>query len=145
LSYPQRWHRAKRSLTPNLLTPRELVTLSTRPPRSGGRGCSQLPTAALTDLRAGDALVSIQESFGDFSTRQFKPRRRPFRLGRPEHGMVESCAEAEGQASIQTWFTAFSDRGRAFYAVVGLGRNASRDRRAELRAVLDSLRFRRRR
>lgn len=41
---------------------------------------------------------------------------------------------------VRTWWLSFTDRGRGFYALVALGRDAPVVRRDALR-VLDSLRF----
>ena len=60
-SLPSGWSRSPKRLVP-LLMPREVLSVGTAPmPVGGGGNCGREPVAAIARMRAGDALVSIQE------------------------------------------------------------------------------------
>src|SRR5439155_6674688 len=67
-SVPPGWRVARRSLTPHLVNPRQVLTVSTGPLPAGGR-CTQFPSAALGAMRNTDVLVAVQERLG--ATRTF--------------------------------------------------------------------------
>src|SRR3954471_6919576 len=77
-SVPPGWHLPRRSLTPHLVNPRQVLTVGTGPLPPGGR-CAQFPSAALGAMRPTDVLVAVQERLG--ATRSFRPR--PSRFGLP--------------------------------------------------------------
>lgn len=137
--FPSSWHRARVSLTPDLVDPRELLSLGSFPLSARPRGrCAQFPAPAM--LRAGprDVFLTIQERSGPASG-DYPARRRPFALGRAGESEAEACG-----ASARAWHSywiAFRDAGRPFYALVLIGVRAPATRVRELRAVLDSLRF----
>jgi hypothetical protein len=136
VSYPRTWYRSASSLTPNLRDPKEILSLGTLPLRPGG-GCAQFPTRALTELGPGDALVSLQERAGR-PTAEFSPRAIPFRLGRPTRTEISACVP---RLHFEERFIPFRDHGRAFYAIIALGRSAEQETRKDVRRILDSLVF----
>ncbi len=58
---PPGWTVASKRLVPNMLDPREVVSLGTGslPPGGGGK-CGRYPAAALQALRRGDVLITVQ-------------------------------------------------------------------------------------
>lgn len=144
VSFPSGWHRARESLTPMLVDPREIVSLGSYPLRfDAGDRCYppiDAPVPALDRLGPADVLVSVQERGGS-SLRGYPSRPRRFRLrpldlrypGRPRRCVARRIASMA--------FQPFSDAGRAFYVVVVTGRLASEQTRRHLRGVIDSFRF----
>lgn len=143
VSLPSDWHRARRSLTPDLQEPREILSVASYPlrydPRSRCRipGC---PLPAVDGLGRGDVLISIQErrsGAAHFPTRQRPLRQEPMTL---DLGPGKRWLCAKRRLARATW-TPFGDAGRAFYVFVGFGRGVAPETRREVRRVLDSLRF----
>jgi hypothetical protein len=64
VALPAGWYRARRNLTPELVDPREILSVATYPLRYKRRArcrISGCPTPALNGFRATDVLISIQE------------------------------------------------------------------------------------
>jgi hypothetical protein len=138
VSYPSSWHRANRSLTPHLSDPHEILTVATGPLPVGGPRCAQVPVSALEAVGPTGALVSIQERAPATADGGFPPR--PARFGfRAERLEISACLASRARPLIE--MVPFSDRGRHFYALVAIGRAATRKTRDEALRVLDSLRF----
>lgn len=58
---PPNWRVAPKQLVPQMLDPREVVSLGTGPLRVGGGGnCGRYPAAALRAMTAGDTLITVQ-------------------------------------------------------------------------------------
>lgn len=141
---PPGWMLAGEPLTPALVNPREILSLGTYPLRAGGNRCAQLPEQALEDLGPDDAFVSVQERSSSAPPGpEFRPR--PERFG-PTLGIgyakleFTACLEAREQFFLR-WIP-FQDQGRAFYALVAIGHDASSETRAEAWAILDGLQVR---
>ena len=138
VSYPRTWYRARKTLTPYLAAPREILALGTYPLHPGGERCAQFPVNALEDLGPTDAFLSVLE----FSAPPNAPYRR-----RPAHFSLAlgSASEAPdcltGSVRFVDRFIPFRDGGRAYYAFVALGRSAPNETRRAVLDVLDSLRF----
>jgi hypothetical protein len=150
LTLPPGWHRARRSLTPTLSEPREILSVGSyrlrynRRSRCGVPGC---PLPALDGFGRGDVLISIQERRNVRRPVEagFSPRRRPFapepmRLHYPPGARWRCARRVLGQT---TW-TPFTDNGRAFYAFVAVGRAATSATRRDARRVIERLAFDRR-
>lgn len=131
--YPDTWHLAQRSLTPHLSEPRELLTVATGALPAGGR-CAQFPAAAMRAMGNRGAIVTIQERARVHGE---PPRPRRFHLRRRDASDAGRCVPGAG---IRSWTLAFRTHGRAFVAIVALGAHATRHRRAQALAVLDSFR-----
>ncbi|MEA2124896.1 MAG: hypothetical protein QOI80_1678 [Solirubrobacteraceae bacterium] len=144
VSFPGDWHRAKRSLTPNLVYPTEVVAVATYPLRaSAPQRCAHVPERALRDLGPTDVLVTVSErAAARLDREEFRPRTRPFGIGRPQRTDHSVCVRRH---DIEEHWIPFSDAGREFYAFVGFGRKASARRRAAVTRILDSLHFTHRR
>jgi hypothetical protein len=151
LTLPPGWHRARRSFTPSLIEPREVLTVGSyrlhykRRSRCLVPGC---PLPALDGFGRGDVLISIQERRHVPRPVEagFAPRRRPFslepmRLHYPP-GVRWRCAR---RLLGRTTWTPFADNGRAFYAFVAVGRAATSATRRDARHVIESLTFDRQR
>ena len=139
VSYPSSWHRARRSLTPHLSDPHEILTVGTGRLPVGGPRCAQVPVNALEAVGATGALVSIQERAPVNADGGFPPRPSHFQL-RPTPSLeISACLAPHGRPRL-SWI-AFRDHGRHFYALVAVGRRATSRTRAEAARVLDSLRF----
>jgi hypothetical protein len=153
---PPGWHRARKSLTPDLADPREILSVGSYPLRYDADARCHLPSCplpAIDDFGPADVLVSIQErgasdrarSLGTSRRRMvagFPRRPRPFELDpldiRYPPGKGSRCVRLRiGEAS----FTPFRDAGRAFYAFVAVGRSASSASRRDVLRVLDRVRF----
>jgi hypothetical protein len=137
VQFPSDWRRARRSLTPNLADPRELVSLGTGALRTPGPDdCAHMPQGALNAMSPRDVLVSIQESRRPFQGDSKRPA--DLRLDRSTRAPGLGCT---GSGRQDVWWLTFQDRGRAFYALVALGREAAPARRLQAQRVLRSLRF----
>jgi hypothetical protein len=150
LTLPPGWHRARRNLTPNLIDPREILSVGSyrlrykRRSRCRVPGC---PLPALDGFGRSDVLISIQERR---HVRRpvdagYAPRRRPFAFEpmRLYYSAGPRWGCGRRVLGRATW-TAFSDKGRAFYAFVGVGRAATSATRRDARRVIESLAFDRR-
>jgi hypothetical protein len=150
LTLPPGWHRARRSLTPHLIEPREILTVGSYRLRYKRRsrclvpGC---PLPALDGFRRGDVLISIQERRHVRRPVEagFAPRRRPLalepmRLRYPPSARWRCARRVLGRTS----WTPFTDNGRAFYAFIAVGRAAKPATRRDARRVIESLAFDRR-
>ncbi len=140
LTLPDGWHRARRNLTPQLVEPREILSVATYPLRyrRGARcriaGC---PTPALNGFRATDILVSIQERVGARPAAEDVPidlRRQRFGL---DVG-PRSCTR--GRVAWYA-FDFFAAAGRNLYMFVVVGEHAPTSVQKEMGRVVDSLRF----
>lgn len=139
---PDGWQVAESSLTPNLGSPREILSIGTFPMVVGGDTCAQVPEAAMEALGPQDVLVSLQErSQVDAS---FAPRPTSFAplLGGIALGDAFECVDQNQRADIGTllWLP-FREVGRGFYLIVVMGTDVSDEVRDQTVAMLDSLDF----
>lgn len=138
VQFPSDWRRARRSLTPYLSAPRELVSLGTGPLRtSGPQDCAQMPQGALKAMSSRDVLVSIQE-WGTDGNDDHGLRPASLRLDRSNRTEQLQCTDPRRQ---DVWWLTFGDRGRRFYALIALGREAPPARRLQAQRILRSLRI----
>lgn len=144
-SLPPGWHRSAQRLVP-LLSPREIVSLGTFGMRPGGGGnCGREPVAALARMERGDALVTIQEvnvfpKLRARLARSYPPRPDRFHLRVapfPPHRWKRGHA-----AEVRHGKLVFSDRGRAFEALLYVSGPLTPGLRADLAQILDGIRFR---
>jgi hypothetical protein len=131
---PAGWQRSPARLVP-LLMPRERISVATFPMAVGGGGnCGREPIASIRRMRPGDALVTVQEyvvttKMRRHLTRTFRPR-FAVRVAGLRAGIHRFRHGPIFQATIS-----FSDRGRAFDALIyTAGRPSPR-----LRGQIDSL------
>jgi hypothetical protein len=138
VSYPSNWHRASRSLTPHLSDPHEILTVGTGRLPVGGPQCAQAPVSALEAVGPTGALVSIQERAPATADGGFP--QRPARFGfRAERLEISACLASRERPLVE--MVPFTDHARHFYALVALGRAATKQTRDDALRVLDSLRF----
>jgi hypothetical protein len=128
---PPGWVAATRSLTPDLLDPREVLAVGTYPLRYRRTGCAHMPDSALADLGAGDAFVTLMER--PRVSRGFPPR--PVRFGPVLGGRSECIPDSVAESH---WFT-FSDRGRAFHVLVAFGPRTAQAIKDQAWGILDGL------
>lgn len=136
--FPSGWARAWTSLTPHLADPREILAVGTGPlvvPAAGR--CAHQPVGALDALGPRDAFVTIQERRGEGGGYPTRPA--GFALDGDTRSGALACATDPER--LRTWWMPFSDRGRSFYALVAVGRDAPPARREQARRILDGLRF----
>jgi hypothetical protein len=139
VALPAGWYRARRNLTPQLVDPREILSVATYPLRYQRRArcrISGCPTPALNGFRAADVLVSIQERVhARAATEDVAIDLERRQAGR---GGTGNCTRAK-----VAWyaFEPFAEAGRSLYVLVVLGKRAPATARADLKRVLDSLRF----
>jgi hypothetical protein len=122
------WHAAGQILTPQLLNPRERMSLGTFHMRPGGN-CDTGPTRAYADMGPTDGLITIMERPGPVF--KYPPRPAKIRL-HPESGPFE-CVPA----NLDRQTVAFRDHGRVIYAFVALG---ARGPVQAAQSILNSLR-----
>lgn len=140
LVLPAGWYRAQRNLTPELMDPREILSVASYPLRYQRRARCRIagcPTPALNGFKATDILLSIQERARAKPTTEnaaidLKPRQRPLRAG------PRSCTRGRVAWYV---FDAFAQVGRNLYVFAVVGKRASAKTRADLKRVLRSLRF----
>jgi hypothetical protein len=137
---PAGWYQARRNLTPQLVDPREILSVATYPLRYQRRARCRItgcPTPALNGFRATDILVSIQErvqarpATADVAI-DLKPRRTGLGTG------PRSCTRGR-----VTWYAIddFAEAGRSLYVFVVMGERAPARARGDLERLLHSLRF----
>ena len=140
VALPAGWHRARRNLTPQLVDPREILSVATYPLRYKRRARCRIPgcpTPALNGFRATDILMSIQERVHPRKTTEdvaidLRPQRAGLGAG------ADSCTR--GRVAWYA-FEAFAEAGRSLYALVVVGKRAPARTRADLKRLLGSLRF----
>ena len=141
-SYPCAWERAPAPLTSSV-DPREVVALATYPLRVRGTGGG--PCVALRDelatMPAGGALIWLLEYrpprgdvWADLPRERFPERPRRFELSRADL-QAGLCG-----AGLGTSLT-FRDANRPFQLWLLMGEDVRGARLAEIREILDSLRF----
>ena len=139
VALPAGWFRARRNLTPELLEPREILSVATYPLRYQRRARCRIPgcpTPALNGFRATDILISIQERVHARTTTEdvaIDLERRQTDLGG-----TGSCTR--GRVAWYA-FESFAEAGRSLYVLVVVGTRAPPTARADLKRVLGSLRF----
>jgi hypothetical protein len=140
VALPAGWYRAQRNLTPQLLDPREILSVATYPLRYQRRARCRIPgcpTPALNGFRATDILMSIQERVHARTTTEdvaIDLERRQVGLG----AGPGSCTR--GRVAWYA-FEAFAEAGRSLYVLVLVGKRAPATARADLKRLLGSLRF----
>jgi hypothetical protein len=136
---PPGWQPASASLTPQLLDPREELSVGTFPLRYRETACAHMPSSALDDLGPTDAFVTIQERGVDpGSTWQGFPARPPHFGPKPEDASEAAQCVPDARFADH-WFT-FTDGDRHFHVLVAFGPQASAATRDEAWGILDSLR-----
>jgi hypothetical protein len=136
---PAGWQRARRSLTPHLTEPREILAVATYPLRYRETACAHVAGSALEDLGPDDAFVTLQERPPSTSSRGFPAR--PAHFGARLGGPSEAAQCVPRARFADHWFT-FSDGGRRFHVDVAFGPRATSATRRQAWAILDGLRVR---
>jgi hypothetical protein len=145
VSFPAKWQRATRSLTPNLTDPREILSLGTFPLRYKPTNCEAFAGSAQQDLGDRDVLLTLQERGIPTPEHGFPEGKivgvppRPGRFG-PESGSGPRPSDCPGSQALIQWID-FRDAGRHFYVLVAFGRSAPAELRRDAYRILDSLRF----
>lgn len=140
VALPAGWYRARRNLTPQLLDPREILSVATYPLRYERRARCRIPgcpTPALNGFRATDILMSIQERVHARTATEdvaIDLERRQAGLG----AGPGSCTR--GRVAWYA-FEAFAEAGRSLYVLVVVGKRAPARAGADLKRLLGSLRF----
>jgi hypothetical protein len=131
---PVGWRRSPGRLVP-LLMPRERISVGTFPMTVGGGGnCGREPIASIRRMRPGDALVSIQEYVVTKKMRRHLTRTFRVRPAIRLEGLRGGLQGFRG-GPIYRATIPFSDRGRAFDALVYTAARPS----PALRDQIDSL------
>ncbi|MDQ3956550.1 MAG: hypothetical protein M3285_13480 [Actinomycetota bacterium] len=130
---PADWYWAEESLTPKLVDPRELFATGTFPPEFRRTDCSHLPGSALRDVSSSDAFVTVQERLRGSQT--YPDRPADFRAEARPAGGLECVPE---DAAYDTYWIPFNDEGRAFYALLVIGKDARDATRDDAWATLNS-------
>jgi hypothetical protein len=138
VSLPPGWAAAPAPLT-RTTDPREVLAVGTFPLRYRPSGCTHLPTSALEDLGAADALVLLMERGLDpaASWPDFPPR--PDHFG-PELGGASEAAACAPGARFADHFFGVTAAGRHFHVEVAFGPRASAATQAQAWGILDDLR-----
>jgi hypothetical protein len=144
VSLPSDWHRARESLTPDLVDPHEVLSIASYPLRYRRHSRCQVPGCplpAVDGLGRGDVLISLQERRGSGAS-GFPRQSRPLRLlpMSLDVGTGRRWLCARRRIADASW-TPFAAAGRGFYVFVAYGHGVSADARREVRRVVSSLRF----
>lgn len=141
VSFPKRWQRATDSLTPELVDPREILSLGTFPLGYAPRDCEHVPTSALERMSEEDAFLTIQERGVDPGAEwlDFPARPKHF-VFEPGRGSEAPFCVRGPVRFVEHWF-AFTDGERHFHVEVALGKSAPPELRDEAYRILDTLRF----
>jgi hypothetical protein len=140
VTLPGGWYRARRNLTPQLLEPREILSVATYPLRYQRRARCRIPgcpTPALNGFRATDILISIQERVHARPTTEDVP----IHLQRRQTGLGAGPGSCTRGRVAWYAFEAFAEAGRSLYVLVVVGKRAPATERADMRRLLDSLHF----
>jgi hypothetical protein len=141
LTFPSAWMRAETVLTPALTEPREILSVGTvRPVANGGSSaCAQHPVETMARVGPRDAFVTIQERTNQVSGEMVAGP--PQMAGvRADDSELPACLHRS--VPFKTYWMPFQLGGRGFYANAAVGDDVPPEGRAELQAVLDSLRVR---
>jgi hypothetical protein len=135
---PEGWQQADGKLT-RLEDPREVLAVGTFPLRYRQVGCYQMPSSALEDLGADDALVTLQERGADPHSSWTDFPARPAHFGpTPDDTNSDASACAPDGHFVSHWFR-FTDAGRHFHVLVAFGPHASEATQEQAWALLDNL------
>ena len=145
MSFPSSWAIAAGNLTPDLISPKELVALGTYSLNTNtpSNMCPQFPTAALNAMGSGDAFISILGGAPSPNSQAdpFPPRpaggfdaSSSFNLSRTD---FLQCLAHPLNGSGQ-WI-AFSQAGRDFYLLAVVGTDASATLRSDVYTILNSI------
>jgi hypothetical protein len=140
VALPAGWYRARRNLTPQLMDPREILSVATYPLRYKRRARCRIPgcpTPALNGFQATDILMSIQERVHARTT----TKDVAIDLERREVGPGAGPANCTRARVAWYAFEAFAEAGRSLYVLVVVGKRAPPTARADLKRLLGSLRF----
>jgi hypothetical protein len=140
VALPAGWHRAGRNLTPQLMDPREILSVATYPLRYTRRARCRIPgcpTPALNGFRATDILMSIQERLHARTATEDVA----IDLERRQAGLGAGPGSCTRGRIAWYAFEAFAEAGRSLYVLVVVGKRAPATARADLKRVLGSLRF----
>jgi hypothetical protein len=139
VTYPPDWVRAEDNLTPNLASPREVLSIGTFPLEPGGPNCAQVPTNALIDLQPEDVFFTLQGG----GSRPESDRRPVFGPGvgtDMENLEFPQCLPDDERLEIGAMqWVHFSDAGRGFYLLVAIGRDATAETVDQVWMVANSL------
>jgi hypothetical protein len=139
VTLPSGWRPARRSLTPGLGDPREVLAVATYPLHYRRGGCAHVAGSALEDLGRDDAFVTLQERGLDPGSPWLDFPTRPARFGPHLGGPSEASACVPGAHFSDHWF-GFTAGGRHFHADVAFGPQVSAATRGEAWGILDSIR-----
>jgi len=140
VALPAGWYWARRNLTPQLLEPREILSVATYPLRYRRRARCRIPgcpTPALNGFRATDILMSIQERVHARTTTEDVA----IDLHRRQAGLGAGPGNCTRGRVAWYAFEAFAEAGRSLYVLVVVGKRAPARARADLKRLLGSLRF----
>ena len=138
VTLPSEWHLADVSLTPNLGSPVEVLSVGSFPLNPGGPNCAQIPSQALHDMEPTDVFVTVQETGPGAGS---EPRPDTFGPTSGSGGNVFlGCVGPEEQDDIgELHWLSFTDQGRYFYVAVAIGKGATSDDVSAIWSVLDDL------
>jgi hypothetical protein len=142
VTFPSRWQRARRVLTPALTDPREILSLGTVRPVVNGPSsrCAQHPLATLRRVGPRDVFVTLLERTNQ-ADKGMVPGPPQLAAVKADDSEIPACLGRN--VPFKTYWMPFSSGGRGFYAAAAIGDDVPARGRARVQAVLDSLRFRR--
>jgi len=151
VTVPPGWHRARRSLTPRLAHPADVLALGNFAPRaSPAQACTSAPDAPQLRVGTREALVLVTQDSnpepppgpGQPDHYRLVKQVRPPGRGGPNRvsGQVFpwACLNRVGVSGL---WTVVREDGRAFYVSAIVGKRASEEVRRQTLGVLDSLVF----
>lgn len=151
VSIPRGWHRARRTITPRLAKPADVLALGNFAPRvEPGRACTSAPDSPQLRVGSRDALVLVTQDGnpnpppgpGQPDSYRLLKQVRPVGRGGPNRTPGSlfpwTCVSRVGVSGL---WTVFIEDGRAFYVTAIVGEKASEELRRQALGVLDSLEF----
>jgi len=141
VTFPSGWYRARRVLTPTLAGPLEILSLGTvRPvPNRADSSCAQHPVETLGRVGPRDVFLTVQERSNQVAE-GMEPGLPRLDRQPSEPGEVAECLGRP--VPFRSYWLPFQVGGRGLYMDVAVGDRVSARRRAQLEAVMGSLRFR---
>lgn len=137
VTLPRGWRLARKTLTPNLGDPHEVLSAGTfdLPPNHGAT-CAQYPVTATEEMGTRDAFVTI----GERSMGQFPKDTRPNRFVLPDRSSNDEWPQCMTKSKdFFHWVTVFEENGREIYLYVAMGTDASPDIKQQVTDFLNSV------
>jgi hypothetical protein len=141
IKYPPDWNVAAAVLTPQLTDPHEILALGTFTMAPADHNCAHIPVNALEQMSPTDAFIWITERTGTDNDPAWNFGPRPTSID-PTSGTDANGGDLAACLNHPLLGTAravsFDDHSRHFTITYAIGTDATRQRRADVLAILNS-------